>query len=112
MKRKKWELKGEAMEKVKNFVYLGNKLQRNGGQKEHVRERMRKAAAIMGQVWDLRKRRFGKDWERRLWLYDKLIWTLLSYGAEIWGWKEREKVERMKERCLRWLLGMKKRTPG
>lgn len=44
MKRKKWEWKGETMEEVKNFVYLG--LQRNGGQEEHVRERMRKAAVM------------------------------------------------------------------
>lgn len=47
MKRKKWEWKREVMEEVKNFVYLGYKLQRNGVQEEHVRERVRKAAVIM-----------------------------------------------------------------
>lgn len=26
---------------------------------------------------------FGGDWRRRLWLFDKLIWTLMSYGVEI-----------------------------
>lgn len=36
------------MEEVKNFTYLGYKLQRNEGQEEHIKERMRKAAAIMG----------------------------------------------------------------
>lgn len=62
------------MEEVKEFSYLGYKLQRNGGQEGQIKERMRKAW-IMGQVWGLGKRRFGKDWGRRLWLFDKLVWT-------------------------------------
>jgi len=65
----------------------------------------------MGQVWGLGKRRFGKDWGKRLWLFDKLVWTVMGYGVEIWGWREREEVEKMEERYLRWLLGVGFRTP-
>lgn len=32
--------------------------------------------------------------------------------VEIWGWKERDKVERVHERFLRWVLGVKSRTLG
>ncbi|KYN10888.1 hypothetical protein ALC57_16973 [Trachymyrmex cornetzi] len=39
-------------------------MQRNGGQEEHVKERVAKAVAMMGQVWGIGKR-FGKDWKRR-----------------------------------------------
>lgn len=35
----------------------------------------------------------------------------MSYGIEIWGWKEREKIERVEEKYLRWLLGMEGRMP-
>lgn len=38
-------------------------------------------------------------------------WTVLGYGAEIWGWKERERAERLEERYLRWVLGVDGRTP-
>lgn len=31
---------------------------------------------------------------------------------EIWGWKEREAVERVHEKYLRWLLGVSRMTPG
>ncbi|KYN17284.1 hypothetical protein ALC57_10410, partial [Trachymyrmex cornetzi] len=41
-----------------------------------------------------------------------LVWAMLSYGAEIWGWKEREAVERLQERYLRWVLGIERGTPG
>src|SRR5436190_13640875 len=66
----------------------------------------------MGQVWGIGKRRFGKDWGRRLWLFDKLDWTVMSYGVEIWGWREREGMEKLEERYLRWVLGVDGRTPG
>lgn len=107
-----WRWKGKALEEVKEIIYLGYKLQKNGGQEGYIRERVRKAAAIMGQVWVIGKRRFGKKWERRLWLFDMLVWTVMGYGVEIWGWKEREKIEGLEERYLRWLLGVDRWTPG
>ncbi|KYN20536.1 hypothetical protein ALC57_07111 [Trachymyrmex cornetzi] len=73
---------------------------------------MARAMVVMGQVWGIGKRKFGKDWKRRVWLFDKLIWAMVSYGVEIWGWKEREAVESLQERYLRWVLGVERRTPG
>lgn len=68
-----------------------------------MREKRKKTAAVMGEVWGIGKRRFGRDW-RRIWLFDRLIWTVMSYGVEIWGWKEREKMERLEEKYLRWVI--------
>lgn len=31
------------------------------------------------------KKKFGKDWEKKVWMYDKLVWLVLNYGVEIWG---------------------------
>lgn len=66
----------------------------------------------MGQVWGIGKRKFGADWERRLWIFDRLVWTVMGYGIEIWGWKEREGLERMEERFLRWMMRVERGTPG
>lgn len=41
-------------------------------------------------------------------MFDRLVWAVFSYGVEIWGWAEREGVERY----LRWLLGIDRRTPS
>lgn len=41
--------------------------------------------------------RFEGDWGRRVWIFDKLIWTVLTYSVEIWGWAEREGIERLEE---------------
>lgn len=45
-------------------------------------------------------------------LFDRLVWMVLSYGVEIWGWKEKEKMEILEERYIRWVLGVDGRTPG
>ncbi|KMQ85710.1 hypothetical protein RF55_15573 [Lasius niger] len=78
-----WRWKGKVIEEVKEMKYLGYIFQANGRQKRHIRDRTRKAMGI----------------------------AVLGYGAEIWGWKEREKIERVKEKFLRWILGVDWRTP-
>jgi len=40
--------------------------QKNGGQEAQVRDRIKRAAMVMGQVWGIGKMRYGKHWGRRL----------------------------------------------
>lgn len=46
-----------------------------------------------------------------MWLFDSLVWSMVRYRVEIWGWKEREKIEALQERYMRWVLGVDRRTP-
>ncbi|XP_070522362.1 uncharacterized protein [Cardiocondyla obscurior] len=55
---------------------------------------------------------FGRDWLRRVWLFDKLVWSIASYGIKIWGWQERNEIKSMQERFLRWVFGVKRYVPG
>ncbi|KAL6419260.1 hypothetical protein ACFW04_013990 [Cataglyphis niger] len=45
-----WRWKKKVIEEVKEFTYLGYVMQKNGGQKAQIRDRVRKAVAIMGQI--------------------------------------------------------------
>lgn len=107
-----WGWKNEKLEEVKEFKYLGYVVKRNGGQEAHVRERVKKAREAMRQVWGIGKRRFSEDWGRRMKLFDCLVSSVVLYGAEVWGWREREGVERLQEQYIRWTLGVDARTPG
>lgn len=100
LKEIQWNWKGEEIKEVKEFCYLGYIFQRNGGHEAHIR----KATVAMRQVWGLGKRLFGGDWVRRIKLFDSLVASVLMYGAEIWGWKERRKIESVHERYIRWIL--------
>lgn len=88
---------------------MGSRGAANGGQEAQVEEIVKKAAAVMREVWGIGKRRFEKDWARRMWLFDRLVWAVISYSVEIWGWQERERVQ---ERYIRWVLGIGRRTTG
>lgn len=50
MKKREWRWRGKRLEEVKEFRYLGYTLQRNGEQEAHIKERIKRAAAIMGEV--------------------------------------------------------------
>jgi hypothetical protein len=45
-------------------------------------------------------------------MFERMIENVLMYGAEIWGWKEQEDVERVQEKYLRWVLVMDREMPG
>ncbi|XP_066590796.1 golgin subfamily A member 6-like protein 25 [Prorops nasuta] len=104
--------KEEWIEERKQVKYLGYRFRRNGRQEEHVAERIRKAGVVMREVWGIGKRMFRDNFERRIWLYDRMVWPVLEYGAEVWGWEERGRIEAMGERYLRWVMGVDWATPG
>ncbi|XP_051167789.1 uncharacterized protein LOC127285695 [Leptopilina boulardi] len=107
-----WMMNGKRVEEVDEFCYLGYWFQKNGGHELNVRRRMERAGRVIGQVWGIGERRFKDDWKRRVWLFDVLVWSVMSYGVEIWGWKERGKLESMHERYLRWTMGVDWNCPG
>jgi hypothetical protein len=41
-----------------------------------------------------------------------MIESILMYGVEIWGWKEREEVEKAQGKYLRGVLEVDRETPG
>lgn len=44
------------------FEYLAYTLKRNGEQDVQIRKKVKRAATVIGQVWGIKKKKFGKDW--------------------------------------------------
>ncbi|EZA54946.1 hypothetical protein X777_05470 [Ooceraea biroi] len=80
-----WRWEGKELEEVREYKYLGYIRKGNGEQDAQVKDRVKKGAAILGKVWSLGKRMFGGDWGRRIRLFDRLVWSVISSGVEIWG---------------------------
>ncbi|XP_025163183.1 uncharacterized protein LOC112590540 [Harpegnathos saltator] len=56
---------------------------KDGGQEKHIKERIKIGMTVMGQVWGIGKRRFEREWGKRIWLYDSLVWTVIgSFNAQ------------------------------
>lgn len=111
-KEVEWRWEGEKIEEVTIFKYLGYNFSASGSDRVHVIEMVKKANKVMGMVWGIGERKFGHDYRRRVMMFDSLIKSMLMYGAEVWGWKEQEKLESVQIKYLRWVLGLDRETPG
>lgn len=107
-----WRWEGREVEEVKELKYLGYMFNRGNTATAHIKEITKKANKIAGTIWSIGERKFGHDIKRRITMFDYLIKSVLMYGAEIWGWKEYEEIERVQEKYLRWILGVDMNTPG
>jgi hypothetical protein len=66
----------------------------------------------VGCVWGIGERKSGGDFRRRMLMFESMIKSILMYGAEVWGWKEQEDVEKVQEKYLRGVEGVDRETPG
>jgi len=110
-RKEEWKWKGKEMEEVQSFKYLGFTLNREGNFKEHLKELVRKGRVAVRKVWGLGERMCRNDLMRRWALFKYLVQSVISYGVEIWGWKEREELERIMLDYVRWLFRIDFCTP-
>lgn len=82
-KRIKWMWKGKEIEMVKEIKYLGYIFQSNDRQEGAYKRQSKKSNGNYGTSVEHKENEIWKGYKKRL--FDTLIWTVLSYGAEIWG---------------------------
>ena len=105
----KWN--GEVIKMEKVVKYLGYILQSNNGNSKHIEHLAGKANTMLGKIWSLGERKFRDDWRKRIKLFDALVKSVISYGAEIWGWREWKELEKIQEKYIKWTLKTDKTTP-
>lgn len=89
---------------VKEFNYLGIVFQRNGKVTRYVEERIKRASVVLNQVWGIGERKFKTDFKMRMFLFESLVFAVLLYGAELWGYQERADVKKLNLRYIKWTL--------
>ena len=57
-------------------------------------------------------RKFGNDFRRRMFLFDRLIASVLLYGAEMYRWKEWPEIEAIQTKYVKWCLRLERSTPN
>lgn len=87
----KW--KEEVIEEVKEFTYLGYIMKGNNSDEGQIKKLEGKTKSVVGRIWSIGERKFKEDWDKRMRLFDALIESVMMYGAEIWGWKERKEYK-------------------
>ncbi|KAL7306932.1 hypothetical protein TKK_0001091 [Trichogramma kaykai] len=87
-KEEKWQWKERYLEKVREFEYQEMLLNTEGNFNSQIRKLMKKGIVAAKATWGLGERRCRVDYRRRMLLFKYLVQSLMSYGAELWGWNE------------------------
>ena len=107
----KFIFKGENLEIVNEYKYLGIFLTRIGAyqtSKKHIADQANKALFSL-----LRKiRTLDLPIYMQIDLFDKTVKPILLYGSEIWGFGNLDIIERVQLKFFKHILNMKKTTPS
>lgn len=109
-RKRKWRWEGEEIEEVKEIKYLGFILQKNGGTEKHIKERIKRTAIAMKKTWSLEL--FKNHFEKRMEVFEALVGSVALYGAEIWGWLNEERLDKIQVEYVKWILGLERETPS
>lgn len=110
-KGEKWTYKGQSVEVVKNFKYLGYNFSTKNKYTNHMKHLAGKFQRAINAVWGVMKRAKISSLNRRLYLFDTLVKAGCLYGCEIWGWGKREEIERVQRRYIKMAMGISRNTP-
>lgn len=63
-----------------------------------MRDRCNRATIAMKKTWSIGERLFRDDFRRRKKMFDALVGSVTLYSAEIWGWKNEARLDRVNEK--------------
>lgn len=72
---------------MEEFKYLGYIFKKNNRNGAHIKEVIKRAAA-MAQMWGIEERKFDGDYRRRMMMFNAMVTSIVIYDVEIYGWKE------------------------
>eukprot|EP00064_Thunnus_orientalis_P023677 superscaffoldBa00009203_g23931 len=98
-------LRGEAIEDMEHFTYLGSNISKNGGADRDIKARISKAQVafkMLRPIW-LSKQLSNNT---KLRIFNTNVKTVLLYGSEIWKTTEglTSKIQVFVNKCLRFIL--------
>lgn len=103
------DLKGEKLEQVNDFVYLGAKLSEDGLIGTEVNSRIDEGMKHLGALKSVWNRR-GMTVQSKMGMYEAIISPVVLYASETWklNAKERKKVDVFDMKCLRAVSGVRR----
>lgn len=111
-KKDKFMWDNKEIEVVRSFEYLGYTLKENGKEEGQIKNLKQKANTVMNTIWVIGESLFRDRWGLRMRLFDALVKSVMEYGVELWGWKERKDLETIQRKYMKWRLKLDSIAPG
>ena len=107
-----WKYGRSEIQEVGSYKYLGFTFTAQNSFTKHLSTLTSKAQVTANAAWWILKRADIGSLKRRGYLMNTLVQTIFMYGAEIWGWRERQIVETMAGRYIKMMLRVSRCTPA
>ena len=104
-----WEIDGETVETVSDFIFLGSKITADGDCSREIKRCLLLGRKVMTNLDSILKNR-GITWPTKVQLVKAMVFPVVMYGHESWTTKkvEWQRVDAFELLCWRRLL----RVPG
>lgn len=103
--RERWEMNGQALEIVTEYKYLGVVFTRKLSMHSHLQERQKKAKYSINITWSNLLKNRDVSIETKLKMFDACSRSVMCYGAQVWGYREWEEVEKLQRYFLKKTVG-------
>jgi hypothetical protein len=111
-KNKKFYFKGNEMEVVNKYNYLGVNFYSSGLFKNTTEDFIKKGITASSAVLNLIKKGKITSWNSKLHLYNSVVQSSSLYGVEIWGIRYLEIIEKTQLQFLKRVLCVDRTTPN
>jgi len=109
-KNEKWFYKGETIECVSVYKYLGLLLSSTLKWHRALKQLGQQAQKALYKIYKVDNKCGGIPHSVYFELFDKMVVPILCYGAEIWGYSSSEHIESVQRAFCRRVLGVKRNT--
>ena len=100
-----WQIDGETMETVTDFIFLGSKITADGDCSHEIKRRLLLGRKAMTNLDSLLKSR-DTTLPTKVYLVKAMVFPVVMYGCESWTIKktDRQRIDAFELRCWRRLL--------
>ena len=101
----------ETLEKCSSYKYLGLEINEHLKAESQIEALTKSASKALGNLVSKYRNAKGLRFETYTKLYNSTIVPIYHYGAEVWGYKEQHRINKIHERAMRMYLGVTNKTP-
>ena len=74
---------------------MGYLFNENNNHNRHIDTQIKKAKRIIYTTWSVIKRARLRDLNKKIYLFESIIKSIIMYGVENWGWGEKGEIEKI-----------------
>lgn len=111
-RREKWHLRGERIEVVKEYKYLGINVTSTLNWKRHIEVKYRQAVSVLNTTWKNFMLNKNVMHSTKYHIFQSVIRSIVCYAAQVWGYMQFEDVEKLQKFFIKRLFKLPINTPG